>query len=141
MLALSAVAGSLGIPAWGSIMADLVPAGIRGRFFGSRGRVCGLVILVSFFVGGAVLQFCAGNAFIGFSIIFGGAALFRLASWYFLKRMHEPRPSGAADEKVNLLRLLVNLRESNLGRFVIFASLMIKPDIDIENKYPMPILL
>ena len=124
LLTLSAVAGSLGIPAWGSIMADLVPEGIRGKFFGSRGRICGIVVLISFFLGGAVLQFCAGNAFIGFSIIFGGAALFRLASWYFLKRMHEPRPCSTADEKVNLLGLLVNLKESNLGRFVIFASLM-----------------
>lgn len=54
---LSTVFGALGNPAWGSMMAELVPEGTRGRYFGFRGRICGLVTLVFFFIGGAILHF------------------------------------------------------------------------------------
>jgi MFS family permease len=122
LITLSAVFGSLGNPAWGSIMADLVPEGQRGRYFGLRGRVCGFVALVFSFVAGAVLQQVTGNPFLGFSAIFGGAMLFRLVSWYFISRMHEPSITRVKKDHVRLITIVRKLRTSNLGRFTIYVS-------------------
>jgi len=120
---LSAIFGSLGNPAWGSLMADLVPEGRRGKFFGLRGRIAGFLTLLFFFIGGAILHFSAANRFLGFSILFGGAALFRLASGYFLSRMDEP-PLSRTDQAGSLIQLARGLTSSNLGRFVLYVSLM-----------------
>jgi len=122
--ALSTVLGSLGNPAWGSLMADLVPEGMRGRYFGFRGRICSLATLIFFLVGGVILHFRADNIFFGFCIIFGSAMIFRLASWYFLSRMYEPPLSNTKKERHSLQELLKNMGSSNLGRFIIYVSLM-----------------
>jgi len=121
---LSSVFGSLGNPAWGSMMADLVPEGMRGKYFGFRGRICGVVTLVFFFIGGAILYFSTANIFLGFSMLFGGAMLSRLVSWYFLSKMYEPPTSGTKTEPHSVVHLLKNVGSSNLGRFTIYAALM-----------------
>lgn len=121
---LSTVLGSLGNPAWGSIMAELVPDRMRGRFFGFRGKICGLVTLVFFFVGGATLHFSAANIFLGFSLLFGAAMVFRLFSWYFLFKMHEPPLSNGKTEHYSTHSIFRDSGSSNLGRFIIGVSLM-----------------
>jgi MFS family permease len=121
---LSTVFGSLGNPAWGSMMADLVPEGLRGRYFGSRGKICGLIALIFFFIGGIILHFSSAEIFLGFSIIFGGAMLFRLVSWYFLSRMYEPPLSNVKRDHHSLIDMVRNLGSSNLSRFTIYVSLM-----------------
>lgn len=120
---LSTVLGSLGNPAWGSLMADLVPVEIRGRYFGLRGRICGLVTLVSFFIGGAILDFSA-TIFIGFALLFGGAMLFRLVSWHFLSKIYEPPLASAAGERPSLVDFIRDMNSSNLGRFMLFVALI-----------------
>ena len=124
LFALSAVFGALGTPAWGSMMADLVPEEMRGRYFGLRGRVCGIVALIFFFIGGIILHFSSADIFLGFSIIFGGAVLFRLVSWYFLSRMYEPPTSWAKEKGNSLIDIARKMGSSNLGRFMIYVSLM-----------------
>jgi len=123
-LAVSTVLGSLGTPAWGSMMAELVPEGMRGRYFGFRGKICGLVTLVFFFIGGATLHFSTANIFLGFSLLFGAAMVFRLVSWYFLSKMHEPALSNEKTEHYSTQGILKDLGSSNLGRFIIGVSLM-----------------
>ena len=121
---LGTVFGSLGNPAWGSMMAELVPEGMRGRYFGFRGRICGLVALVFFLIGGVILHLSATNIFLGFSVLFGGAMLFRLMSWYFLSKMYEPPISNTRTEHYGTFHLLKSIGSSNLGRFTIYVSLM-----------------
>jgi len=123
LFTLSTIFGSLGNPAWGSMMADLVPQGIRGRYFSLRGKICGLVTLIFFFTGGIILHFSSADIFLGFSIIFGGAMLFRLVSWYFLSRMYEPPLPKSKGNHRSLFNLASKLGSSNLGRFIIFVSL------------------
>jgi MFS family permease len=124
LLTLSTVLGSLGNPAWGSMMADLVPEKMRGRYFGLRGKICGLVTLAFFFMGGATLHLSTANTLHGFSLLFGAALLFRLVSWYFLSKMHEPAISNGKTEHYSTHGILRNLGSSNLGRFIIGVSLM-----------------
>ena len=120
----STVLGAMANPAWGSMMADLVPQRIRGRYFAARGRIASLVALVFTFIAGGILQLAQPNVFLGFAILFGGAVLFRLLSLFFLTRMWEPpavRADGAHGHLPDLLKQLVS---SNLGRFTIIMALM-----------------
>jgi MFS family permease len=121
---LSTVFGSLGNPAWASMMADLVPAGTRGKYFGFRGGICGLAALIFSFLAVAILHLSAADIFLGFSLIFGGAMLFRLVSGYFLSRMYEPPFLNMKAQHHSLTDIARNLGSSNLGRFAIYISLM-----------------
>jgi MFS family permease len=116
--------GALANPAWGSLMADLVPERIRGRYFGARGRIAGFVALVFAVIGGTILQFTASNVFLGFSILFGGAMLFRLVSLFFLTRMYEPPVSNGNGERHRLIDLVKSLGSSNVGRFTIYVAMI-----------------
>jgi MFS family permease len=119
------VFGALGNPAWGSMMADLVPAGMRGRYFGFRNKIGGLSLLLCFFLGGAILQLTADQVMLGFAVLFGGATLFRLASAIFLTRMHEPPPRRCPD-KFNPVQEIKTLPGTRAGRFSIYvAALML----------------
>jgi len=122
-MTLSSVFGAMANPAWGSMMADLVPQRIRGRYFAGRGRIANLVLLFSTFVGGGILQIMQPNLFLGFAILFGGAIVFRLASFYFLTRMYEPPPINNG-HRGHLMDLVKSLGSSNLGKFSIFVALM-----------------
>ena len=48
-------------PPWGSLMADLVPEGKRGAFFSKRGRIVGLVTVISAFLAGYILHLFKNN--------------------------------------------------------------------------------
>ncbi|UCH42914.1 MAG: MFS transporter [Dehalococcoidales bacterium] len=123
-ITLSTVFSSLANPAWGSMMADLVPENKRGRYFSLRGRICDFVMLVVSFAAGGILQLTTGNPFLGFSVIFGGAVLARLASWYFISRMHEPSLTSTIKKRISLLNVIKKTRSSNLGRFMIYVALV-----------------
>ncbi len=121
---LNMVLGSLANPAWGSLMADLVPPVIRGRYFSIRGRIGGFITLVCSFIGGGILQLYTKDVFTGFAILFAGAAAMRLASVYYLSRMHEPVTVTVPGERRGYVALGKELRRSNLGRFMLMVTLI-----------------
>jgi MFS family permease len=122
LFTLSVVFGSLASPAWGSMMADLVPMELRGRYFSFRGRIMGFVTLAFSFIGGAILQVFTDNGFLGFTLIFGGAIASRLLSFYFLSKMYEPSLSGSGEKNKSLLDIVRHMGSSNLGRFTIYVA-------------------
>jgi MFS family permease len=120
----SLLGGSFG-PAWGSMMADLVPEQLRGRYFGLRGRINGFITLVFFFIAGLILQtFTGGDIFIGYSILFGGATAFRLLSAYFLSKQYMPELEKEKKDSPGLWELFKNLGSSNLGKFILYVALI-----------------
>lgn len=121
---LNTVCGALGNPAWGSMMADLVPEGLRGRYFGFRGKVCGLVALAFALLGGVVLHLSPADIMRGFALMFGAAVLFRLVSWCFLARMHEPRAGRPGVGDGSIAQVVRELRRSVAGRFMVYVSLI-----------------
>ncbi len=120
----SAVLGSISNPAWGSLMADLVPIRFRGRYFSARGRIAGIITLAFSFIAGGVLQVFTGTPFIGFAILFGGAAAFRLLSFYFLSQMYEPESPENGHDDPSLLHMVRHVGSSNLGRFTLYTALI-----------------
>ncbi len=121
---LNMILGSIANPAWGSMMADLVPPVIRGRYFSIRSRIGGFVTLAFSFVGGGILQFYTKDVFTGFAILFGGAAVLRLVSVYYFSRMHEPMTVTVPGERHGYLTLGKGLLRSNLGRFMLMVTLL-----------------
>jgi MFS family permease len=118
------VADAITNPPWGSMMADLVPIRLRGRYFSSRGRIAGIIALVFSFVAGGVLQLLTNNPFIGFAILFGGAAAFRLLSFYFLSQMYEPEEQENGETDRSLLHIVGHVGSTNLGKFTIYVALL-----------------
>ncbi len=121
---ISTVAGSMAGPAWGSMMADLVPERIRGRYFASRGRIISLITLVSSFVAGGILQLLHSNIFLGFVFLFGGAMAARLGSFFFLTRQYEPPMVSFRSRREHLFDVVKSMGTTNLGRFTIFVALV-----------------
>ncbi len=124
LVTVSTIVGSLANPSWGSMMADLVPPGNRGKFFGMRGKICGTITLIFSFGGGIILQRLSGSIMVGFYVLFIGAATFRLISWYFLARMYEPPAPPASGKRESLVSIFRHLGSSNLGHFIIYVSLI-----------------
>jgi MFS family permease len=120
----STVVGALANPAWGSMMADLVPERIRGRYFAGRGRIASFVTLIFSFLAGGLLQLLQPNVFLGFALLFGGALVFRFLSLYFLARMYELPQAQTNGRHERLGDLARSLPSTNLGHFTIFVALI-----------------
>jgi MFS family permease len=118
------VTDAMSFPPWGSMMADLVPEELRGRYFGFRGRIAVFITLVFSLLAGGILQVFAGNVFIGFAILFGGAMVFRLLSFSFLSRMYEPPVTRERDNAPSVIQIVKTLGASNLGRYMLFVGLI-----------------
>jgi MFS family permease len=112
-------------PVWGSMMADLVPAQIRGRYFGERNRITGFISTVFTYVAGGILQQLTGNTNLAFTIIFTGAMASRLISFYFLSQMYEPlSPASEKRGHDGMLKIARGLFSTNIGMFIIFCALI-----------------
>jgi MFS family permease len=112
-------------PAWGSMMADLVPPEMRGRYFGGRNRITGFISTVFTYVAGGILQLLTGNTNLAFTIIFAGAIASRLVSFYFLSQMYEPlSPATEKRGHDGMLKIARGLFSTNIGTFIIFCALI-----------------
>ncbi len=117
--------GAIATPAWGSLMSDLVAKERRGEYFGWRNRALGFITVGSAFIAGFILHMMKKvNIFYGFGIIFGFAFIFRMVSWYYLTKMHEPPLEYKKESYFNLIDFLARIRESNFAKYVLFVSTM-----------------
>ena len=123
-ITISGVAGSVVNPAWGSMMADLVPMRFRGRFFGGRGMINTLTTLVFTFVAGGILAgFDGPHIFYGFVIIFSAALGFRMLSLFFLSKQYEPPRVLKKDDGPTMIALFKQVGSSGLGKFMLMIVL------------------
>jgi len=118
--------GHFAIPAWNSLITDLVDPDQRGAYFGHRAR---LMTVTSFFaLCGAGLVLHAAEAWekpwAGFVIIFLLAAAARGVSTSYLARIDESTESVTREAEFRLLAFLRRERGSNFQRFLVFSGLM-----------------
>ena len=117
--------GAFATSAWGSLMSDHVPEHKRGEYFGWRNKILGFIVLVFTFIAGFVLnKLHTQNIFYGFAIIFSLAFIFRMFSWFFLTRMHEPPLEYKEENRFTLVDFLSRLKKSNFAQFVLFIAMM-----------------
>lgn len=112
------------VPAWMSVMGDLVPPEIRGRYFGARNALAILMQALATAVGGAGLSVYAahGHEALGFGVVFAGAMLARCLSTYQLSRMWEPPYTQRQEDRFTFWQFVRRLPESNFAKFVFFVA-------------------
>jgi len=103
-------------------MADLVPEGKRGEFFSKRGRIVGLVTVISAFLAGYILHLFKKQSLTGFTIIFLIALVSRYVSCYFLNRMYEPPLEVKREHYFSFSQFVRRLNVGNFGKYVVFHS-------------------
>ena len=108
---------ALGLPAWGSLMAEYLDPERRGEYFGRRARIAGLCATVAGLVAGGVLQLFAHRPVVGFGLLCAGAGLSRLASWGWLRRLHEEPWREEPHERFSFWEFVRQLPSSNFARF------------------------
>ena len=112
-------------PAWSSWMKDIVDKKEMGRYFGKRGRIAGVVALISMLIAGFILDyFKQTKIFIGFSILFFIAFVGRVGSAYLFTKKYEPKFKSDRNYYFSIVQFFKEMRKNNFGRFVIFTSLM-----------------
>lgn len=111
-------------PAWSSLMSDYVPYKMRGRYFGWRNKIFGMIVIVASFAAGFILHWfkVKNNILLGFTFVFSLAFICRLISWYFLTRMYEPPYKVKKEAYFTFFDFIKRVRESNFARFVLFVS-------------------
>ena len=107
IVTVSSVATMVATPGWMSWMADLVPEGIRGRYFGRRNAAVSVTTMVVTVAGGIILdRFHAINLeAAGFAVLVGASCLFALAAVLLLRKVPDTRLT-VSGESFSLSRLL-----------------------------------
>jgi MFS family permease len=84
--------GGIAVPAWTSLVSNLVPPSRHGWFFGLRGAAQACGVLTAILSGGALLSILTarGHEALGFVLIFAYAALGRVFGSALLARLPEP---------------------------------------------------
>lgn len=112
------------VPVWNSLIGDLVPAGVRGSFFGGRSRLTGASTFLALVCAGAVLSgFERENQLQwGYLAIFLTACLSKLNSARWLSR-HEDPPAHFHPEQVFTFRQFIRRSpHSNFAKFAFFVG-------------------
>ena len=107
-----------------SWVSDMIPINRRGRYFGMRSVIGGAAYVGLFYGMGHMLNLFDGRVSVGFAIIFFAAFVGQMASWFVYRRMYEPPQVLKKDERFGFVDFLKAARRSNLGRFIIYMSLL-----------------
>lgn len=118
--------GNLGAPAWSSLIGDLVPANVRGRYFGYRNQQCGWATFLAMIAGGLALELATRlhHEAIGYVVLFIISFLARARSSYFLSTYDDPVYSPKKEDYFSFWDFLRRSPRSNFARFVYFIALM-----------------
>lgn len=121
--------GQFTVPAWSSLMADLVPADSRGSYFGRRNRICHFFTISSVALAGGVLHLFKSRGHDmhvnGFLVIFTVAWIARLVSTRYLFLQYEPPyVAPPREDRFGFLDYLRSLPGTNFGRFALFMCLI-----------------
>lgn len=108
--------GNAGTAPWYSWMADLLPPGRAGRFWGARQRVLSVSVLLASLLFGIILDTFASRGFLGFQIVFAIAAIFGVGDILVHMAVHEPAPVRRTSHESRWHRLITPLRSRDFRR-------------------------
>lgn len=117
-LGLSDCLGNASTAPWLSWMADLLPAGRAGRFWGGRQRLLSSVVLVAALSFGWILDKAGQTqgSLLGFTVVFSIAAIFGIGDIVVHSGVVEPAPLRSAPGQSPWKRLLVPLHHRDFRR-------------------------
>jgi len=127
-------------PAWNTWMGDVVPAGLRARFFGSRARVVQGSVLVGLLATGLALQAAGAAEGRAFALVFAAAGLARAVSVALLAATDEPRGPSPTTRSVPRRELLRRLRHEADGRLLAYL-VVLQAAVHVAGPFFTPYLL
>ena len=118
--------GHFAIPAWNSLLTDLVDPNRRGAYFGHRARVMTVSSFAALCAAGLILHSAEAweQPWMGFAVIFLAASAARAVSTAYLARIDELSVPVTREDEFRLLAFLRHERGSNFKRFLLFSGLM-----------------
>jgi len=112
------------MPAWISLMGDIIPDKIKGKFFGIRNRITSFADFAAFILAGLILhKVSAINTIYAFGIIFLIAMVFKLICLFYFSKIYEPEYVVEEYTKFSFMDFIKNLKKTNFGMFVIFICI------------------
>lgn len=119
---ISMIAGQAGGVIWTSLMADVVPPSIRGKYFGIRNTTHWAVVCITLLLGGQIMEWLPGAT--GFTILFSVSAVCVIWNGWALSRY--PNPPFVPSESGRSLRMLIRpFADRKFLSATIFISLFI----------------
>ncbi len=117
-------------PAWTAWMSDLVPTDFRGRYFGQRNMVAGIVTVLIPLPAGAfldlVVKYHRFDERIGFAALFAVACVAAFASFLMLLRQPEQPRAAPTPERVNPFKALsAPLADPNFRAFITYSAVIV----------------
>ena len=118
--------GHFAVPAWNSLITDLVSPNERGAYFARRSKVMTVLSFSALCAAGLILHGAESHerAWVGFALIFLAASTARLLSTRYLSRMDESAAPATREAEFRLLEFLRHERSVNYKRFLWFSGLM-----------------
>jgi MFS family permease len=116
--------GALVAPCWNSVMSEVLPSRLRGRYFGMRSRFSTLSTVGASLVGGGLIFVLRDQGLWGYVIAFAAAFGCRAASALLLTTLFELHRDVRSEESVPLPRFLAELPRTNMGRAMACIMLM-----------------
>ena len=114
------IAGS----AWSSWMGDMVNEEERGSYFSRRNTIAGFISFIALLTAGYLLQNFDKTQYLGFTIIFILAFLFRIISVIYLSLKYEPKYIAQKDDKTSFIEFIKKAGSRDYGVFILFLCLM-----------------
>jgi MFS family permease len=122
-------------PAWTSLLADIVPAEVRGRFFAHRGQAINLVTLTVVPFSGWLIKTTnslTGQPFPGYQLVLALAFLAGAAATWCYARIDEPAPAAQTVAAPPLRAILTALRRSPIFLGFLAATLIFQLGFQIS---------
>lgn len=114
---------ALASPAWFSMMGDIVPENIRGRYFAWRNRTNGAASVGAMILSASILYWLAQYEIIyGFIIIFGLAGIARSISTYLLSKHYCEDIKLEKDYYFPFWKFIKEIPRYNFNRFALYVS-------------------
>jgi MFS family permease len=113
-------------PLWNSLLVDVAEANGRGAYFAHRARITAVTSFVALGIAGTVLTIGQKweSSWIGFFIIFGGAAAARVGATRCQTRVTELVPERHIEAPRGFRHFLGETATSDFRRFLLFSGLM-----------------
>ena len=120
------MAVGIAAPIWSSLIGDLVPHELRGRFFAFRNQRAGVATLIAVTIAGSALQLfdSLGATAWGFVLIFLVSMCARLRSAHWLSKHEDPAYNAPRSSYFSFFQFVRRIRHSNFARFVFFVSMI-----------------
>lgn len=83
---------NMGLPAWTSLTADIIPISWRGRYFGTRNTIMGFVAMGTTLLAGQLITSLGAPS--GYQWAIGVAFMFGVVSTFSYAHIHEPETIG-----------------------------------------------